>query len=553
MTKFRIAIFTDTHLGYNEKDIVQREDSFNAFSECLQQAQLHNCDIILHSGDLFNDKNPSMHTLISAMKALNQYVIGEGNPPEITYAEGLSLHPNWLDPNIKIKIPFFCIHGNHDAPVGLTEPLSAVQILSIPKYINYFKDITKEDDIYRLEPVVLKRDNIRIIIYGFGWISEIDFIDCIKFKKLQLVPPPSDTDATKSFRILMVHQNATTYGEHAEKVQDLLSNALPNDSDENKIDLVIWGHEHENLVEPRKYGNIMVTQPGSTIYTQIRKKDATPRSMAILEIDSDPESKYEFRPYVLSSRKFIYREIELDKIFKGTKTPDDKIRKIEEEINSILAEENVDENDKPIMKIVLISHNMETNTLSLSSIYHAFQNKIANHQNFIKIMNKSVKDNNKEPKKSTNNTGPTGDPSSMEKMMEEDLDAASFQIIPLEILTQSFQQFIHGDDSKAFETNVETVFNGIIKHLNEMVIEKPNNMSSEEAKSFIKENKAKLPVIKPENPAEIQGEKKTSAKPSPTKPKQRKEVEVDDEEKAQSPIVSQISQSTRPSRRPKRK
>ena len=37
-TSLKIAITTDTHLGFKEKNEILRDDSFNAFEECLEIA-----------------------------------------------------------------------------------------------------------------------------------------------------------------------------------------------------------------------------------------------------------------------------------------------------------------------------------------------------------------------------------------------------------------------------------------------------------------------------------------------------------------------------------
>ncbi|KAJ2629058.1 meiotic recombination, partial [Coemansia sp. RSA 1287] len=53
-----ILVATDNHLGYMERDPVRGLDSFSAFSEILQLAQLHKADMVLLGGDLFHDNRP---------------------------------------------------------------------------------------------------------------------------------------------------------------------------------------------------------------------------------------------------------------------------------------------------------------------------------------------------------------------------------------------------------------------------------------------------------------------------------------------------------------
>ena len=51
-------------------------------------------------------------------------------------------HVNFEDPNVNVGLPVFTIHGNHDDPAG-TDSLSAVDLLSTARLINYFGKIVR--------------------------------------------------------------------------------------------------------------------------------------------------------------------------------------------------------------------------------------------------------------------------------------------------------------------------------------------------------------------------------------------------------------------------
>ena len=73
---FRILITTDNHLGYLEKDVIQRNDSLETFEEVLQIAKREKVDLILQGGDLFHENKPSRYMLHCTMELLWRYCMG---------------------------------------------------------------------------------------------------------------------------------------------------------------------------------------------------------------------------------------------------------------------------------------------------------------------------------------------------------------------------------------------------------------------------------------------------------------------------------------------
>lgn len=77
------------------------------------------------------------------------------------------------------------------------------------------------------------------------------------------------------------------------------------------MDLVVWGHEHECLIEPR-YNPEMgfhVIQPGSSIATSLMPGEAVPKHVAILSVTG---KEFTCEPIRLKSvRPFIMKEIVL--------------------------------------------------------------------------------------------------------------------------------------------------------------------------------------------------------------------------------------------------
>lgn len=77
------------------------------------------------------------------------------------------------------------------------------------------------------------------------------------------------------------------------------------------MDLVVWGHEHECLIEPR-YNPEMgfhVMQPGSSVATSLMPGEAVPKHVAILSITG---KEFKCEPIRLKTvRPFVMKEIVL--------------------------------------------------------------------------------------------------------------------------------------------------------------------------------------------------------------------------------------------------
>ncbi|MGE4418720.1 MAG: exonuclease SbcCD subunit D [Sulfurimonas sp.] len=101
----KIVHFSDTHLGFNDLDILndeninQREaDFYDAFSQVVEQIKVIKPDYIIHTGDLFHRSSPSNRAITFA---LEQFKIIDS-----------------------LNIPFILIAGNHSTPrTNLSSPI----------------------------------------------------------------------------------------------------------------------------------------------------------------------------------------------------------------------------------------------------------------------------------------------------------------------------------------------------------------------------------------------------------------------------------------------
>jgi double-strand break repair protein MRE11 len=131
------------------------------------------------------------------------------------------------------------------------------------------------------------------------------------------------------YNLICVHQNHHAHTE----TSYLPENFLPD-----FLDLVIWGHEHECLIEPtlNPEMNFKVMQPGSSVATSLIPGEAVPKHVAILTI-TGREMKSE--PIRLKTvRPFIYKDLVLatDKEAVKIAQKDDHRSKLTRHLQSIV-------------------------------------------------------------------------------------------------------------------------------------------------------------------------------------------------------------------------
>jgi len=67
----RIAHISDTHLGYRQYNLDERENDFyEAFNEAVDKAIEERADVLIHSGDLFDSPTPPIKALFVFKNAL---------------------------------------------------------------------------------------------------------------------------------------------------------------------------------------------------------------------------------------------------------------------------------------------------------------------------------------------------------------------------------------------------------------------------------------------------------------------------------------------------
>lgn len=232
---------------------------------------------------------------------------------------------NYEDPNLNVAIPVFSIHGNHDDPqgVGPEGALSAVDLLSISGLMNYFGkvELPSADDVakkgstqapakgglsdvgIRIRPVLLQKGETKIALYGMGNIKDERMNFELRSNRVRMYRPREDPDDW--FNILAIHQNRAAHNPKA---------TVPEGMFDDSVHLVVWGHEHEQLIKPQSVGGkrYLISQPGSSVATSLCPGEAAEKQVAIIHVKG---RDFTLEPLTLKTvRPFVMDEVDLDEI-----------------------------------------------------------------------------------------------------------------------------------------------------------------------------------------------------------------------------------------------
>ncbi|RZC50778.1 hypothetical protein C5167_019205 [Papaver somniferum] len=249
-------------------------------SECLLPLIAIWVDFLLLGGDLFHENKPSRTTLVKTIEILRRYCLND-QPVQFQVVSDQTVnfanifgHVNYEDPHFNVGLPVFTIHGNHDDPAGV-DNLSAIDILSACNLVNYFgKMVLGGSGIGQitLHPILIRKGSTAVALYGLGNIRD---------ERLNRIIKTNPKNAIN---------------EHF----------LPR-----FLDFVVWGHEHECLVDPQEVPGMgfHITQPGSSVATSLIDGEAKPKHVLLLEIKGN-----QYRPTKIplhSVRPFEYAEVVL--------------------------------------------------------------------------------------------------------------------------------------------------------------------------------------------------------------------------------------------------
>ena len=227
----------DTHIGSRQyHSDIRRRDYFESFEKVIVDAIENEMDAVVHAGDLFDNRNPTIEDLLETIFILTKLK--------------------------KAKIPFFGIVGNHESKQN-TQWLDIFETMGLTKRLGS-------------RPVILENEKIRLCFYGIDNLSapRLSSFDFSVFE--QDGAQPAESGDRKVYNILTLHQ--------------LLSPILPgqplscDDFTRNipiSFDVILLGDNHK--YECIKHNGAWLTYSGSTERCSMAEEE--PRSYNILTFE----------------------------------------------------------------------------------------------------------------------------------------------------------------------------------------------------------------------------------------------------------------------------
>ncbi|MEL4306208.1 exonuclease SbcCD subunit D [Methanococcoides sp. LMO-2] len=210
----RILHTADTHIGYRQyHSEVRRQDFIDAFSSVIDDAIEMNMDAIVHAGDLFDSRNPTLEDILDTINILSK---------------------------LKLQnIPFLSIVGNHESKQH-TQWLDLFESMGIATRLG--------NKPYRIEDVA---------IYGIDNVprSKIPLFDYSKFTG----------ESSGQYNILVMHQLMSPFPFGEWKCEEVIRE-LPFD-----VHAILLGDYHKN--EKTRVDQTWVTYCGSTERNSAAERD----------------------------------------------------------------------------------------------------------------------------------------------------------------------------------------------------------------------------------------------------------------------------------------
>lgn len=375
---------------------------------------------------------------------------------------------NYEDGNFNIAYPVFSIHGNHDDVAGVGN-LSALNVLEIAGLVNYFGRVYDPENI-TISPLLFRKGNTKLALYGLSNVRDRRLYRSFVQKQVRVNAPAQDPDTW--FNLFTIHQNRAA---HAPK------DYIPENFLADFLDVVIWGHEHECILEPSRNleQDFDVIQPGSTIATSCIAAEAKPKHCLVLKVNGRQYSHEWIR--LKNVRPFVHDDLVLKDI-KGLEpdATEDITEKLMEKVEDMIMQAKDEWKDLHAatpeklkkMPLPIIRLRVETSggyTIENPQRFgQRFVDKIANPSELLQIMKQKASSRGKravvdEVEVAGRARGP--DRLKVKTLVEQYLSAQNLHILDENRMDQALRQFLEKDDKEAITDNFEGSLDILQKHL----------------------------------------------------------------------------------------
>ncbi|KAK7854430.1 double-strand break repair protein mre11 [Quercus suber] len=487
----RVLVATDCHLGYMEKDEIRRHDSFQAFEEICSIAEQKQVDFLLLGGDLFHENKPSRTTLVKAIEILRRHCLNN-QPVQFQVVSDQTVnfpntfgHVNYEDPHFNVGLPVFSIHGNHDDPAGV-DNLSAVDILSACNLVNYFgKMVLGGSGVGQiaLHPILIRKGSTAVALYGLGNIRDERLNRMFQTPHaVQWMRPEAQEGCQVSdwFNILVLHQN---------RVKTNPKNAINEHFLPRFLDFIVWGHEHECLVDPQEVPGMgfHITQPGSSVATSLIDGESKPKHVLLLEIKGN-----QYRPTKIpltTVRPFEYTEIILKD--EPDIDPNDQnsiLEHLDKVVRNLIEKSSKRAINRSELKLPLVRIKVDYSgfmTINPQRFGQKYVGKVANPQDILIFSKASRKGRSEAKIDDSERLRP-------EELNQQNIEALvaennlKMEILPVNDLDVALHNFVNKDDKMAFYSclryNLEETRNKIAKDADTLKFEEEDLILKERVK-----------------------------------------------------------------------
>ena len=304
----KFAHLADTHLGYRQFGLIEREkDFYEVFGKVIDKIIEEKVDFVIHSGDLFENAKPSPMALLEFQKGL-----------------------------LKLKgagIPMYAIAGNHDATLRKG---------SIPPQV-----IFKKMGLKVISPINTNYMQGDIFIAGLPYYPASKS-KVLKSKLVELSKKAADHEKS----ILVLHQGVDSYFDYQYELE-------PGDIPDN-FNYYALGHIHKYIVSD--FGKGKLVYPGSgEIWKTDELEDYKLNGKGFVVVDFEGSKPQIKRVKVDIPRQFIKRSLDYHNLESGINGIKETIKDLDKKPILILEINNVDSDTGIIYDII----NRELGDLSL--------------------------------------------------------------------------------------------------------------------------------------------------------------------------------------------